>query len=93
MRQSRGGCLVAAYATLAMVAAVAAGRFTLGTALSPELIARRIFALVPLALFTPMIRFLGFSAKWVAFALAVESTDPVTGEGGKRWRLVHNCRR
>jgi DMSO/TMAO reductase YedYZ molybdopterin-dependent catalytic subunit len=71
MRQSRGALLVPAYATLAMVAAMAVGRFTLGTPLIPELIAQQIFALVTPQLFTAMIRLLGFGAKWVAFGLAV----------------------
>jgi hypothetical protein len=32
-------------------------------------------------------------ALMVKLGTMVESTDPVTGEGGNRWRLVHNCRR
>ena len=86
MRQSREALLVTAYATLTMVAAMAVGRFTLGTPLIPELIAQQMFALVTPQLFTAMIRLFGFGAKWVAFGLAVAGY--IGGGIGLGWLYV-----
>lgn len=71
MKRAQSAILAATCATLTMVLAMFVSRFTLGTPLIPELIAQQIFALVPLWLFTPIIRLLGFWAKWLAFALAI----------------------
>jgi hypothetical protein len=87
-RQLQGELLVAAYTTLTMVAAMAVGRFTLGTPLIPELIAQQLFALVTPQLYTATIRLLGFGAKWVAFGLAVAryiSGGVVLGWHYARW--------
>src|ERR671923_579824 len=71
MRRPRAEPLVAAAVTLSLVAAMAIGRFALGTPLIPELIAQQVCGLVTPQLSTTMIRLLGFGAKWVAFALAI----------------------
>lgn len=71
MRPATAELLAILFATMAMVVAMAVGRFTLGTPLIPELIAQQVFALVTPQLFTTMIRLFGFGAKWIAFGLAV----------------------
>lgn len=43
------------------------GRFTLGTPLIPELMAERLFALIPMDLFSLGIRLFGLKAKYLAF--------------------------
>jgi DMSO/TMAO reductase YedYZ molybdopterin-dependent catalytic subunit len=91
MRPLRAELLAALGATVAMVAAMAIGRFTLGTPLIPELIAQRIFGLVTPQLFTAMIRLLGFGAKWVTFGLVVAAY--IGGGVGLGWLYVRLRRR
>ncbi len=71
MHQTRVGVIRGLSATVVMVAAMFAGRFTLGTPLLPQLIAEEIFARVTPKLFTVGIRLFGAGAKWVTFGIAI----------------------
>lgn len=54
-----------------MLVLMAAARFLWGTPLIPELSAELTFAFVPLGVFSLLIRLLGKSAKWIAFAASI----------------------
>lgn len=56
---------------VALTLAMFVGRFQLGAPLLPELIAEWVFAVVPMNLFSFVVRRLGFAAKWLAFGSAV----------------------
>jgi DMSO/TMAO reductase YedYZ molybdopterin-dependent catalytic subunit len=71
LRRPSAAVFAALCATLVMLVAMSVSRFTLGTSFIPELIAQQIFSLVTPAIFTAVIRLLGFAAKWVAFGFAV----------------------
>lgn len=54
-----------------MLVLMGAARFLFGTPLVPELMAELTFALVPMELFSLVIRLLGKSSKWIAFGLSI----------------------
>ncbi|MGH7410519.1 MAG: hypothetical protein ACREJ6_05600 [Candidatus Methylomirabilis sp.] len=66
-RQTIAGALGGLVAALVMIGLMFLGRFTLGTPLIPELMAERLFALIPMELFTLGIRLFGPKAKYLAF--------------------------
>ena len=66
-RQTIAGALGGFVAALVMIGLMFLGRFTLGTPLIPELMAERLFALIPMELFSLGIRLFGPKAKYLAF--------------------------
>lgn len=66
-RQTIAGALGGFVAALVMIGLMFLGRFTLGTPLIPELMAERLFALIPMELFSLGIRLFGAKAKYLAF--------------------------